>query len=196
MIAAEAVAVVLLAAGTSTRFGPRDKLAEPLDGLALGLHAARTLGQIPFGAHIVVGRRGGPDFRPYGFAPVINPDPAAGQSGSISLGLAKARLADPEAVLIALADMPFVTRGHIEALLARYDDAHPVVGSSDRTRASPPVLFGAALFSTLDLLTGDVGARMLLKTASLVIAPCRELADIDTPADLPSGDAATGSRSA
>ena len=46
MIAADAVAVVLLAAGRSTRFGARDKLAEPLAGLPLGLHAARMLRDI------------------------------------------------------------------------------------------------------------------------------------------------------
>jgi len=184
MIAADAVAVLLLAAGTSTRFGPRDKLAEPLEGLPLGLHAARTLSQLPFAARVAVTRRGGPDFSDYGFTPVDNPDPGAGQSGSIRLGLAEARAHGPKAVLIALADMPFVSLAHFEALLARFDQGHPVIGSTDGNQPGPPVLFGAALFDTLGDLSGDVGARTLLRSAALVTAFPSELADIDSPADL------------
>ena len=188
MIAAEDVAAVLLAAGASTRFGPRDKLAEPLEGLPLGLHAARTLRALPFRTRIAVTREGGPDFRPYGFMPVISSDPRSGQAESIRLGLAQARRAHPQAVLIMLADMPFVTIAHIEALLARFDAGHPVIGSTDGTLISPPALFGAALFQALDGLAGDAGARALLREATLVTAPARDLADIDTPADLRSRD--------
>jgi molybdenum cofactor cytidylyltransferase len=193
MIAAETVALILLAAGRSTRFGPRDKLAEPLDGLALGLHAARMFGALPFAARIAVTRAGGPDFAPCGFATAVNADPDGGQSCSIRLGLARARQARPEAVLIALADMPFVTTAHIAALLARFDAAHPVVGSTDGAQPRPPALFGAALFATLDTLSGDAGARTLLRNAALVAAPPGELADIDTPADLPRRDRPQGS---
>lgn len=196
MIAVEAVALVLLAAGASTRFGPRDKLAEPLGELPLGLHAARTLGRIPFAARIVVTRHGGPDFRRYGFTPVHNPDPGTGQSASIRLGLAQARLTGPKAVLIALADMPFVTVAHIEALLARFDATDPVVGSTDGRTPLPPALFGAATFDALDRLSGDAGARVLLTHAALVAAPPAELADFDTPAELAAGVSARRGSSA
>ena len=184
MIATEAVAVILLAAGTSTRFGPRDKLAEPLDGLPLGLHVARTLSQLPFAAKVVVTAEGGPDFSVCGFRPEVNRDPAAGQSGSIRLGLARARRVEPQAVLIVLADMPFVTLPHVRSLLARLDEAHSVVASTDGRRRCPPALFGRTLFDTLDQVSGDAGGRPLLQTALLVTAPAAELVDIDTSSDL------------
>lgn len=187
MIRPEAVAVVLLAAGLSSRFGPADKLQVPLDGLPLGLHAARRLGSLPFARRIAVVRDKGPDFAGFGFTAIVNPDPAAGQSASIRLGLAEARLAEPQAMLIALADMPFVTEAHIRALLDGFDSTHPVVASTDGQRASPPALFDASLFPTLECLTGDTGARMLLREAVLVGASPAELADIDTPLDLPPG---------
>jgi molybdenum cofactor cytidylyltransferase len=187
MIRPEAVAVILLAAGLSSRFGPRDKLAVPLDGLPLGLHAARMLEALPFAHKVAVTAANGPDFAAYGFAPVINPDPAAGQSVSIRMGVAHARIAGPEAVLIVLADMPFVPIAHIHALMDRFDGEHRVVGSTEGQRASPPALFDASLFPILEALTGDAGARMLLRDAQLVRASPDELADIDTPLDLPPG---------
>ncbi|UAK23218.1 nucleotidyltransferase family protein [Sphingomonas nostoxanthinifaciens] len=184
MIPPEAIAVVLLAAGSSSRFGTADKLAQTLDGLPLGLHAARTLSRLPFAARIAVTRPDGPDFRSQEFAPVINPDPDAGQSGSIRLGLAAARLAEPRAVLIALADMPFVTIAHIAALMVQFDSDAGVVASSDGGRALPPALFDATHFPALETLTGDAGARALLREATLVAAPPAELRDIDTIEDL------------
>jgi molybdenum cofactor cytidylyltransferase len=184
MIAAGQVVAILLAGGLSSRFGPHDKLAAPLGGMPLGLHAARTLATLPFAATIAVARSGGPDFGACGFMPVVNGDPASGQSGSIRLGLARALVAKPRAVLIALADMPFVTRTHIEALLARLDDDRAIVASIGGRRPGPPALFGAAHFAALAELSGDAGARSLLAGALLVEAPARELVDIDTPGDL------------
>jgi molybdenum cofactor cytidylyltransferase len=184
MIAANSVAVVLLAAGLSTRFGLRDKLAEPLGGLPLGVHAARTLGSLPFAAKIAVAREGGPDFSFYGFTPVLNPDPATGQSGSIKLGIAQARLARPKAILIALADMPFVPVAHVEALLAQFDESRPIVASIAGRTSGPPALFGDSLFDALEGLNGDQGARALLRDAFVVAAPVHALADIDTSDDL------------
>jgi molybdenum cofactor cytidylyltransferase len=184
MITAEAVAVVLLAAGRSTRFGSRDKLAAPLGDLPLGLHAARMLAALPFAARIAVVGPAGPDVAAYGFEMVVNADRDVGQSRSIRLGLARARPVEPEAVLIVLADMPFVSRAHIEALMARFDGTHDVVGSTDGHHRSPPVLIGAARFPTIAALSGDAGARTLLQTASVVAASPAELADVDTLADL------------
>jgi molybdenum cofactor cytidylyltransferase len=184
MIAVDSVAVVLLAAGVSNRFGPRDKLTEPLDGLPLAFHAARTLGSLPFAVRIVVSRDGGPDFTRYGFTPVHNSDPSAGQSGSIRLAIARARLARPGAVLIALADMPFVPFAHFEALLGQFDETRPIVASIAGSAPGPPALFGAHLFDALEGLRGDEGAKALLRDAILVTAPVGALVDIDTMDDL------------
>src|SRR3546814_17898790 len=54
MIEPEAVALILLAAGRSPRFGVADKLAAPLHGRPLVQHAATTLSPLTFGRHIAV----------------------------------------------------------------------------------------------------------------------------------------------
>src|SRR3546814_15509343 len=51
MIEPEAVALILLAAGRSTRFGVADKLAAPLPGSPLAQPQANPLSPIPFCPH-------------------------------------------------------------------------------------------------------------------------------------------------
>jgi len=184
MIEVERVAVVLLAAGLSTRFGAGDKLAHPLGDLPLGLHAARTLDRLPFAAKIAVTRREGLDYSPHGFRPVVNLAPELGLSGSIRLGIAAARHVEPLAVLIALADMPFITIQHVGELLRLFDAQHPIVASSHGGQSGPPVIFDATFFEALSACEGDLGARMLIRDATLVATSYAELIDVDTPADL------------
>lgn len=178
------VALVLLAAGRSLRFGARDKLAEPLRGTPLALNAVAALARLPVAIRIAVTGTTAIDFAAHGYAVVPNDEPAAGQSRSIALGVAAARAAGADAVLIALADMPFVAEAHVRDLLAHAGPARTLVASSDGSRPSPPALFGRAHFATLERLDGDTGARALLRQALLVAAPPGTLIDIDTPEEL------------
>jgi molybdenum cofactor cytidylyltransferase len=184
MIRAERVAAVLLAAGRSTRFGEADKLSTLLDGVPLGLHAARTLAGLPFGRLIAVTGAGSPDYAAHGFAVVHNPAPEEGLSGSLRLGIAAAGAAgDADAVLVALADMPLVEHAHLERLLERFAGDGSIVASLGTTR-SPPALFGRDWFKRLAALDGDRGAGAYLREADLVSCDPRMLTDIDTLADL------------
>lgn len=174
---------VLLAAGLSTRFGPADKLQTPLRGLPLGLHAARALRSLPLAQGFVVASSKGlvwPEF-----SVVENDRPEDGISRSIALGVAAARRAGADAVLIALADMPFVPSAHFHRLLAFYRGSASLAASGDGFRRSPPALFGADWLTALEQLTGDEGARTLLASAEVVITDPAHLRDIDRPEDLP-----------
>lgn len=176
------IAAVLLAAGRSTRFGTADKLAAPLGDRPLGHHAAGTLATLPLAARFVVCRPGLHAWP--GFEIITNARPEAGLAHSIALGIAAARNGGAEAVLIALADMPFVTAAHMTHLLDRHDGPDTRVASSDGRHHMPPALFGASWFGALEGLTGDRGARSLLDQATEVVASPDELRDIDTPEDL------------
>lgn len=176
------IAAVLLAAGRSHRFVEGNKLEARLGNLPLGFHAARTLSALPLASHIVVTLPGGMVYP--GFDIVINERRDAGMASSIKEGVAAARRADAEAVLIALADMPFVSRAHLERLLAHYRGPDSLVASSDGTDIMPPALFGAVWFDTLSALSGDRGARSILERAEVVTADPRELLDIDRIEDL------------
>lgn len=190
MIEAANVAAILLAAGTSQRFGAEDKLLAPLAGEPLALHAARRIVELAPGRRIAVC----PDdhgvlaqqLAAEGFEIVVNAHPERGLSQSLSWGIAAAALGPEVAALICLADMPFVSAGHLRNLLTRFDSSTaPAVASSNGDAAMPPALFSRALFEALRSGEGDRGGKALLADAALVRADAGELLDIDQPGDLP-----------
>ncbi|MBO9694667.1 MAG: nucleotidyltransferase family protein [Sphingopyxis sp.] len=190
MIDARNIAAIMLAAGTSRRFGTGDKLIAPLAGAPLALHAARRISGLAPGRRIAVcSDEGGLLARMLaseGFEIVANPHPERGLSQSLACGIANAARGPAAAALVCLADMPFVSTGHLQNLLARFDPVTaPVVASSNGEAATPPALFDRTLFDRLRAVEGDRGGKALLAGAALVAAAAGELADIDRPDDLP-----------
>ncbi|OWK28373.1 nucleotidyltransferase family protein [Sphingomonas dokdonensis] len=186
MIAAEDTILVLLAAGKSARFaGAESKLDASVNGAPLGLHAAHTLSGLTFKARVAIVRRCRIDYAAHGFEMVRNEDPVGDMASSIRLGIRSAQRHGAAAVLIALADMPRLSAHHVQRLLAAADGAHSVVASASAGSApKPPALFGSARFDELLSLSGDHGARDLIRAGRLVEAPAATLVDIDTHADL------------
>lgn len=186
MIAAEDTILILLAAGKSARFGgERSKLDEPLHGIPLGLHAASALSDVPFQQRVAIVRRCRIDYAAHGFQVIENSDPAGDMASSLRLGVAFAKEQGAAAILIALADMPGVTAAHIRRLLDAAGGSDAVVASTSSGRAPrPPAVFGRSLFAQLLSLSGDHGARDLIRAGRLVEAPMDELVDIDTRGDL------------
>lgn len=184
MLHPDETCLILLAAGRSRRFGPRDKLTASLQGEPLALHAIRAASTLPLARRVAVTSGSHFPFASYGFTLVANDDPARGLSHSIRLGVDLARQGDCAAVLILLADMPCVTASLLERLFAASSGRQSIVFSSDNRRTSPPALIGADHFGALGSLTGDQGARSLARQAVHVSASVAELTDVDTPADL------------
>jgi molybdenum cofactor cytidylyltransferase len=176
------VAALLLAAGRSSRFGTADKLVASLGGVPLALRAARTLLEVPVAARFIV--MGEARFDCPGFETVANPEPEAGLSLSIAMGIAAAESVGAHAVLIALADMPFVTREHYARILAFHRGRSSRATSSNGESTMPPALFGGDWFGELKMLAGDRGAQSLLSAADIVKADPDELLDIDRVDDL------------
>jgi molybdenum cofactor cytidylyltransferase len=190
VIEAANIAVILLAAGTSQRFGTDDKLLAPLAGEPLALHAARRIVELAPRRRIAVCRDDhGALARllaAHGFEIAANPHPEHGLSRSLSCGIAEAARGPDVAAMVCLADMPFVGTGHLRKLIARFDEvAAPVVASTNGDAAMPPALFARVLFDKLRSGEGDRGGKALLADAALVPARVGELADIDRPDDLP-----------
>ncbi|MBW8295302.1 nucleotidyltransferase family protein [Sphingopyxis sp.] len=181
------VAVLLLAAGQSGRFGS-DKLLAPLGGAPVALHAARRLAELGTGWKIAVCREASPlnrDLGALGFDIVVNPEPSRGLSSSLALGIERADTVGARAVLVALGDMPFVSPAHFAALVAAFDPVTAPIVASDRAGvAMPPALFDKTVFADLRKGEGDEGARALIRRAALVAADPNELADIDRPDDI------------
>ncbi|MGH6693870.1 nucleotidyltransferase family protein [Sphingopyxis sp.] len=190
MIDAENIAAILLAAGTSQRFGTDDKLLAPLAGEPLALHAARHIVELAPRRRIAVCRDDHGALarllEAHGFEIVANPHPEQGLSRSLSCGIAEAARGPDAAAMVCLADMPFVGTRHLRKLIARFDPVEaPVVASTNGDAAMPPALFARALFEKLRGGEGDRGGKALLANAALVHATAGELVDIDRPDDLP-----------
>jgi molybdenum cofactor cytidylyltransferase len=151
--------------------------------MPLGLHAAKILLCFPFATHLAVISETTVDYAVVGFTVVRNDAPSSGQHHSIRHGVAEARNHDVDAILIALADMPFVTTSHVQKLLTAYSDQSSIVGSMAR-HACPPALFGCDWFDALEALTGDRGAGAFLSNAVLIPSDDHTLTDIDTRDDL------------
>lgn len=179
------IAVAVLAAGQGKRFGS-DKLMADLDGLPLGVHTAQRLVPMGFGWRLAICRPSAAllqHFAVAGFDIVANHNPDAGQARSLHLAVKAAEATAAKALLVVLADMPFVSADHIVALVAAYDGS--VIASTDGVAHMPPAIFPRDTWPMLLITTGDRGAGALLQTAELVSACPAELRDIDVTGDLP-----------
>lgn len=182
-------ATVLLAAGRSRRHPGKNKLCRTLGGRPLGLHAAGTIAALAPAAMVAVcseaTRELVTDLTALGFETAWNEDPGKGLASSLAIGVRAARSHAVDAVLICLADMPFVSPGHLQALVARLDVATGVTTVGSRVAGSittmPPAIFGGATIDRLLALEGDRGAGALLRQGAVVEASSEELADLDDP---------------
>jgi molybdenum cofactor cytidylyltransferase len=156
----------------------------------LAAHIADTLAGMGLGHLIAVCPRGNTArarlFAERGFDIVWSDDPARGLGHSVALGAARAQALDATAVLVCLADMPNVTREHIEELLAAENSGDTLVTEVDGIR-TPPALFPRSVLPHLVALSGEQGARALLAQARTIRADAALVRDIDTRDDLPAG---------
>lgn len=183
MTGARRVVSVVLAAGKSSRFSG-DKLLQPYRGKPLAAHIADVVSREPLVIAIVP--PGHPEraeiFSSRGLAVIENPHAEQGMGTSLARAASVALTLDIEvdAMLVCLADMPLVTRAHLDALLAVGAD---VVATEANGVRSPPIVFARSVFPDLLKLTGDTGPRHLLKSAAMVEADPAMVRDFDTPED-------------
>ena len=118
----------------------------------------------------------------------VNAHPDHGQGSSIAVGVA-ALASTTTAMLIVLGDQPLTPRDVVPALLmAQRQSGKAIVAPSYRGTRGTPVLFGAAVFPELRTLTGDSGAREVVRMdperVAIVEFDVAMPADVDTPEDL------------
>jgi molybdenum cofactor cytidylyltransferase len=197
------VSALVLAAGQSRRMGGRDKLLEPVAGAPLLRHVVQALAGSAVDETVVVlppepGERlaalAGMAVRT-----VTNPRADEGMGTSVGAGVTALR-ADADAVLIVLADMPELTAGDFDRLIAGFDPAEGraiVRAVTEAGAPGHPVLFGRRFFEPLQALEGDRGARSLIEDYPEflvdVTLPGRAAAtDLDTPEEWDAWRGASG----
>lgn len=183
----EDMALILLAAGHSRRFGDEDKLMADLGGAPLGLHVAWRLAPLSWrqSMAVVASEELREPYAALGFD-TLSPAPGAGMGDNLALAARQVR--GEAGVLVCLADMPFVPLTHIEALLRALGANTSIAVSAADAIKGPPVAFAAAHIGALRALTGEEGARRIMASAAVktvtIEAAAEVLSDIDTVADL------------
>ncbi|RLQ21062.1 nucleotidyltransferase family protein [Seongchinamella sediminis] len=183
------VGVLVLAAGRSRRFGADKRLALLPGGRALidvfldelrrsGLPALVCLDTEDRELAASVTERGFPVYRCR--------TASAGMGATLAEGASQ--LPDWDGVLIALADMPWVTADTYRAVADSLSPGLICVPTCNGRRGHP-VGFGRCFFQPLAELGGDVGARELVqrhadRVVALAVADAGIHRDIDRPEDI------------
>jgi len=184
------VAGILLAAGSSRRFGS-DKLLHSLpDGTPLGVAAARTVIKALPVSYAVVrpGDRALIEaYSDLGLKIVENPLADQGMGTSLAAGVRVSTGAG--GWLIALADMPWVRAATVTALVDRLHKGASIVAPVYGGRRGHPVGFSADWGDDLKALSGDQGARGVIagnadKIELLSVDDAGVLEDIDILEDI------------
>lgn len=185
------IVAVVLAAGGSTRLG-RPKMTLPLrQGTVLSAAVEAFLATelervvVVLGAEAQRVRRDAALPEDSRLCVVVNPDWQAGMSSSLRCGVETARAADAEAILVALGDQPGLSPGRIREVLRAFAPRVRLVVPASHGVPAHPVLFASGLFDELAALTGDVGAREVIRRHEneAVKIEVEPLPDVDTEED-------------
>jgi molybdenum cofactor cytidylyltransferase len=184
------VDIILLAAGRSSRMNGGDKTLETVRGVPLLRHLAlECMASCASRTHVIVT----PD-KPMRAKAVSDLDlnivhaheAHLGMSASLKAGINAAQ--DADALLILLADMPQITKDHLNALIrASGPEGTGIIrAASQKGRPGHPVLFANGYFEALSALSGDKGAKeiLLAHADDVTVIPLdgdAALIDLDTP---------------
>ncbi|WP_420836200.1 nucleotidyltransferase family protein [Agrobacterium salinitolerans] len=190
------VAAVILAAGKASRMGNGGghKLLAEFDREPLVRRVAKTALAADVESVIVVTghRREAIEATLLGLevTAIYNPDYASGMASSLIAGYSAATARDIDGVIVMLADMPGVTAGDLDALIAafRLAFAKAVVRAVSRGQRGNPVVLPRSLHGAIMRLEGDVGARQLIETPGVTVIDLdigdAARLDVDTPEDV------------
>ncbi len=183
------VAGVVLAAGSSTRMG-RNKLLLDLDGETMVRRAVRQAVEATLSPVVVVlgheADRVRDELAGLPCRPVVNAEHALGAGASLRVGVRE--VGDAAALVLSLADMPFVTASMLASLVARYRESGArLVMSRYGDVEAPPHLFDRSLFEELLAGPDDRCAkpviRRYMQEAAVAAWAAAALQDVDLAGD-------------
>ena len=188
-----ALAIMLLAAGQSKRFGSPKQL-QPIRGIPMVRHVVDTLMGVPHERFIVVlgacREEISAILQSSGIDIIYNDQWDAGISTSIKMGLAEIakRSVSIDHVLIALADQPYLTTADYQEIVDQ-SGSDLICAASYDGRAGVPACFPKSHWGLLNKLRGDAGAAGVMRGLSNVhVIELSDLRDVDKIDDLGTPD--------
>ncbi len=183
------IAVIILAAGKSSRLGSPKQLLE-FKGINLLQHSINAaLGSKASQVILVLGSSAEEIKKQLNYHQITileNPDWESGMSSSIRCAVRTIikDQKDVEAVILMVCDQPYVSSGLLNDLISAYQtEDKDIIASFYDNVAGTPALFHKSMFQELMMLEGDKGARILFNkfAAQTGIVPFKEGSiDIDT----------------
>lgn len=184
------IALVLLAAGGSTRMGSPKQLL-PFQGRPLIRHAAETAlasgcdpVMVVLGPHIdeIRASLDGLDV-----VIVENTDWEQGIGTSIRAGISGAEIMGCDGAILALADQPLITAEILKRLVEEHEETgRPIIASEYSDTVGVPAFFSREYFPKLTALLPSEGCKavILANLEQSIRIPCPEAeTDLDTPGD-------------
>lgn len=183
------VALVLLAAGDSRRYGG-NKLLDQIGGRPMYRHVVDEALALPedfFCQKILVSQYPSilDDAAELGFLAVENRESHLGISHSMHLGLMAAEKTGAEAVCFSVCDQPWLKGETIKALVDGWQESGlSLAALSFQGKVGNPAVFSREYFPELKAVTGDQGGRAVLKNHPAEVyrheaADRQELEDVD-----------------
>jgi molybdenum cofactor cytidylyltransferase len=188
--AGDPIVGVLLAAGSASRFGGGKLLAPLEDGTLLGVRALINLAACV--ATVVAVVR--PDdvalaraLASHGARVTVCPYAANGMGQSLAWAIRATPLA--KAWLVALADMPWIRNATLRRIVDELEGDSALVAPLHQGARGHPVGFSRRYFGELAALTGDEGAKEIVRKHAQELQLIETddpgvSRDVDTPADL------------
>ncbi len=167
------ISAVLLAAGSSTRMGPVNKLLYQIEGKAMIRHTleailmtsvVEVIAVTGYQSTLVSNRLGVKDSR---VSQIHNEQHQQGMATSIAAGI-KACANGIGGFMICLGDMPYISANEYQVLIDRFRDLQSkkaIVVPRYQGQTGHPVIFGGHYRDQLsELLPGDHGARSIISS--------------------------------
>ena len=182
------LAIVILAAGASSRMRGRDKLFEVVEStpiLTRLVHFAQVCGDVyvtlPDPNHprhnLLTGTKA---------VPIYVPDAADGMSASIKRAFAAVMETSATGMMILTGDLPDLTEAHFTQVCAEWaKDKTRYVQAKDRDgKPGHPVIIPKSGWADIETLQGDIGLRNILREKRMKYVSFKDYGptlDLDTP---------------
>ncbi len=186
------IVALILAAGNSSRMGEAKQLLPWSQGTLLGnvIEVANTAKIdkvfVVLGAEAQKIQK---KMAPLKYEVILNENWQEGLGSSIRAGISGIMnlAVRPNAILIMLADQPFIDKTYINTMIRHYEtNDGKIIATQYSSKMGVPAIFDKSFFTALQNLKGDEGAGRLIRNNlefCYSVDPGKKAIDLDTPED-------------